>query len=655
MTSKAPMIAELGERAMLMPQRLEQALIANERLKLCFTLMQLAERHADHPDEALPSLQSELRTAGIAQLESLVARSQRGPDGVLLVPGVARLPLLIRADIESMLAPLQLAAMPAAAMLRDRATGLLEALPSLSDDRVPAGLIDAIASVGSRAAAAPGAAAAGDSLHLLVMDLHKAINALQGVLAQESIAGARVWNIDSADRALVEAFMSGVNETAALKFDHPGLGTTATRVGTRLVIQNDIGTTDAHVLVLQIEALTATLTVTDVHARRLEFFQSLLKPLAMQWSELLSRRTETFAEQVQYSLSIGRLQAPDAPALGRALAFLGSRIVFLIDWNRARKQLRQFLPRADTLRLLKWAADNKVGHRAFMQLGGERLLYEAIEFARRTPLQQGTRLHEILGAEAAFEYLQFVLREATAGLLQGRSERFIRDEIKAELARRFRSVNESLLGLALAHAERVFDLATAVRDGLLRYRDPGAAELFKREAGRARRWEQECDLIVSRIRGLARSTSKPEVFANLLHQSDEAADGLEEAAFLMTHLPSLSPARELLEPVQALATLVVGSAQESIKMFESGSHVSREGAREDLQDFLAAVDGITTLEHEADTAERAVTTALLTGEVSAGCFALVTSLARLLEQAADAMSLSALQLRDHLLSEMASA
>ena len=43
-----------------------------------------------------------------------------------------------------------------------------------------------------------------------------------------------------------------------------------------MLIENDLGTTNAHVVVLAIEDLTATMTYTDVHARRLAFFQSML-------------------------------------------------------------------------------------------------------------------------------------------------------------------------------------------------------------------------------------------------------------------------------------------------------------------------------------------------------------------------------------------
>ena len=70
--------------------------------------------------------------------------------------------------------------------------------------------------------------------------------------------------------------MTGLHRTAPLKFDHPGLDTAATHDGERLLIQNDIGTNDAHVLVIQVVARTIMLTYSDLHATRFAFFQRAL-------------------------------------------------------------------------------------------------------------------------------------------------------------------------------------------------------------------------------------------------------------------------------------------------------------------------------------------------------------------------------------------
>ncbi len=648
MTNKGAIIDLLGERALLLPHKLAEALAANDRLKVCFTLLQAAERHADHPDEPAPDFLSERRAAGLdGGLDLGIATSRREADGDLYVPGAAAMRRQILADVEAMQAPLALAAASDADALAARTQAISARLPAFDGDRVPQGVIAGIA----RATRATGA----DSLHLLVMDLHRRINALQASIAEEDLNGARVWQVTAEDRPLIRAFMAGVNQTAPLKFDHPGLGTTVTRVGARLLIQNDIGTTDAHVLVLHVEGLTATLTYTDVHAQRLAFFQSLLKPFAVQWTKPRAHRDQALAADEDYYLSVGRLEAKDSAALASYLQYLGSRLVFLIDWNRARKRLREFLPKDDVVRLLKWAADHDLGHRGFLQLGGERLVYEAMEFAQRTPLRYGERLYEALGAEAAFDFLQFVIRQATTGLREQRSERFIRDEIKAELARRFRTAHSSLLTLAVTHAERVFDLATTVQEGLLRGAEPQAAELIEIAARRALKWEQEGDAIVSRIRSLAGRTSTPRVYAELLHEADEAADGLEEACFLLTHLVAVAPPGRIIKPLQVLAALLVAGAQESVKMFEAASHVTREGAREDLEDFFAASDRIAAIERETDVAERAVTRTLLSGECEARALHLVARLSQVLEQAADGLALSALKLRDHLLNDIMTA
>ena len=118
-------------------------------------------------------------------------------------------------------------------------------------------------------------------------------------------------------------------------------------------------------LVLTVDGLIATLTYTDVHSQRLNFFLSLFKAFDVRWTDPRTRRNERFSDDADYYVSVGRFEAADSRTLERYLTFLGSRIVFLIDWNRARKRLREFLPKGDVVRLLKWAADKKIGHRGF--------------------------------------------------------------------------------------------------------------------------------------------------------------------------------------------------------------------------------------------------------------------------------------------------
>ena len=58
-----------------------------------------------------------------------------------------------------------------------------------------------------------------------------------------------------------------------------------------LIIQNDIGTNDVHVLVIQVEGFSITLTYSDLHERRFAFFQGLLSEIGAQWSDVGARRS----------------------------------------------------------------------------------------------------------------------------------------------------------------------------------------------------------------------------------------------------------------------------------------------------------------------------------------------------------------------------
>ena len=91
-----------------------------------------------------------------------------------------------------------------------------------------------------------------DSLHRLVMDLHKALNRLAADCAEEILSGAHVFGLQCGRPHAGGKFHAGAQRDPPLKFNHPGLDTMATRSGGRLLIQNDIGTTDAHVVVIAV-------------------------------------------------------------------------------------------------------------------------------------------------------------------------------------------------------------------------------------------------------------------------------------------------------------------------------------------------------------------------------------------------------------------
>jgi uncharacterized protein Yka (UPF0111/DUF47 family) len=641
MSAKIEILEELGESALLLPQRINRALAANDRIKYFLTLFQSARDHADHPNTPAQSLQRERVASGVedASFDAVVSSTTR--DGSLLhMPQAARLHALVVAGLREMLEPVKWAASGDASKedayghYHGRFDQLLASAPPFPHDRVSVEYIDAMArGRGDQ-----------DSLHLLVMDLHRELNQLQRSFASETVEGADVYGIGETDRRLVAAFMAGVNRTSFLKFDHPGLGTSATRMGDRLVIQNDIGTTDNHVLVLHVTGLTLTVTYTDVHRARLVFFQTLLEPVGFTWTA-----TPAPGSSAAYQLSVGQVACRDEEELQRHLTVVGSRLVFLIDWNRARKRLSRFVKKSDAIEVLHWAADHEVGHRAFLQIGDVRLVYTAMERAARAQIRVGARLDEMLGRESAKTFLEAVLRLTAEGLRDHKSLRLIQDEIHAELLTHFQSSEQGALALAADHASLVAALAGLVRDALGRSGAEADASDVLGFAARAKAWESRADQIVSRSRTVGEQAAGDRVIARLLSEADDVADGLEEAAFLLTLAPAARASHSCLTVLRELADLMTSGAQGYVKCVESARDAHRLGIHDDVEDLLIAVDAVIAFEHQSDERERTVKAQLLDLTQDFRELHVLSEVAGCLGDSADGLARCALIVRDYVL------
>lgn len=645
MTEKTLIVSALGEEKLLLPSLVNAALTANDRIKYLFTLLQTARSHADAPNLAVSSLSAERLAAGVTDpaFDAAVAGAQRMPDGRYHIPCADTALKLIATDLAQMLAPLTLATQDA------QSGGFAARHQALSSDRRLAEIwtpgSDTL-SGSSIEAMASGDRGRGDSLHLLVMDMHKALNRLQAEVAGENIDGASAYDIRAGDRALIAAFMAGVAATRPLKFEHPGLATTATRVGRKLVLQNDIGTTDAHVLVVHVIGRGVSITYTDVHLPRLLFFQSLFKGRGVNWEDTRSRQ-DSGMESGIYHLGLGRITLASNKALRDFLQFLGSRLVFLVDWNRARKRLRHFLPKPETLALLKWAADENIGHMAFLKAGGDRLVYDAMEFALAGRIHLGETLADALGRERALEYLRGVFRSAAHTLLEGQPVSLVEDEVKAELAGYVSSAQEDMLDIAVDHAGYMVELACGIRDSLVRARGGDPAQLLAANAERAKEWESRADELLNAARAAARRAGGIGFFANLIESADDIADDLEDAAFNLTLGAGPTP-----PPLAELASHLVQGAQEYLKLLEMARHIRRGGSREDTQDFLETFHRIASLEHLCDDAQRVLKRMLVAdGEHFAGIYGALET-GRKLEHASDHLLRVAIMLRDHIFGQV---
>ncbi len=627
---KTQILAAIGEDVLQPAASLNAALAANDRIKYDFSLLQMALEYAEHPKEPAATLKRERIACGIddPDLDKVVAGA-RMIGKSCRVGGAARIIAGIKDDMGLMAAPV-LATKPDGFVAR--LDGLLKALPLGTDDLLDPDAISAMMQAGHDSP---------DSLHRLVMDLHKRLNAMQAELAEERLDGAAVYNLAEADRSLVSAFMKGLNRTAKLKFNHPGLATTATRAGGRLVIQNDIGTTDAHVIVIHVQELAVSVTYTDVHAERLAFFQNMLRPHAVVWD---NDSTASLATGTAFYMANGHIEAKDAEGCRAYLEFLGSRLVFLIDWNRARKQLRAFLRGPDRLTLLNWAAETEAGHRGFLELGGARLVNQAIEATAGSSLQFGDRLCDLLGDAEALKFLRFVFRAATDGLLSSQSPALIHDRVRVTLATHFSNEEQQMLHLAADHAGLVFELASSVRDGLQAEPD-GAGKRAKR----ARRFEHDADHLLIETREAVSRRPDYAVFVPLLQAADDAADELEDAAFLL-HLNTLGG--EPVEALQTLADLLAEASGEWIKALGHAKQIGLAASPLEKEDFLTAIDRLAVLERQADDAERTLAASAVKHAQDFRQLHLFTEIGGKLEAAADALKRASLILRDHVLEDV---
>jgi hypothetical protein len=288
----------------------------------------MAASYAEHPQEAgTPSLRSDREACDIADVsfDRSVRESITDGRGNVHIPGAKRLMSIFDNALEAMLAPIGLweSAFDERLRLhkryRERLDRLVKARPPIVDEMLSNSVIAEMSS---------GRPVSSDGFHLLIMDLHKELTRLQNEMSTEEVDGARAYAITDCDRPLIAAFMRGVGRTAPLKFEHPGLATTAARSGDTLLIQNDLGTTAAHVLVVRVTGTAVLVTHTDIHLQRLRFLQSLLEGTGLQWDDLVSRQSSAIAENDLFYVARGRYEAPDFSSLAAFLERLGSRLVF---------------------------------------------------------------------------------------------------------------------------------------------------------------------------------------------------------------------------------------------------------------------------------------------------------------------------------------
>ncbi|MDI1341493.1 DUF47 family protein [Polaromonas sp.] len=644
---KEKAVASLGQSSLLMPAWVKAALLANDRLKLYLSMVQSAAQHASSPENPPADWGRELAQSGLhdaAWLQDLV-KTAYFDDRMLILPQLGQLLGSLASDLSLMARPFADAGRGSHPDLIVRRDLWLQKLHAMEDDE----------GLGPQALAdlTHGDRKHGDSFHILVMDLHKQLNAMASEIATENIEGAHVWQIDEADRPLIKAFMQGLQRTAPLKFSHPGLDTAVTRNGSQLLIQNDIGTNDVHVLVIEVEQRTISLTYSDLHAGRFDFFRQMLEGLGFEWTVYDPVTSDGLNAGKPYQVGKAKFKAEDDERLKDGLEAVASRIVFVIDWNRARKRLQNFVRKSQAQVLLRHAADEEWGHMAWLLAGGERLVFRAMQAVDSEAFRVGDRLDDVLGEASASDFLLELLHMSSVMLRQQQPVALVADEAQILLARvlRQRTFEFDLLA---EHAAYCHAIALALCDAL----ETGTAIDEAQNSSlvlRAKTWERQADHLLMDARQRAERQSRWRPVVELLEKSDDVADALEEAFFI--HSMTLGePLRGLPAPVtevlRRLADTTLTAIQDQVKVIEIARQVSEHGDAADSDMFLQTLWRMLRAERLCDElARQARKSIVLSLHASPAGMLLASDLAATIEKASDALLAAGYALRKMVLTK----
>lgn len=634
MAAKQALLEAMCAGGLVLPDCIGRGLAAYDRVKYYLALLQAAQARAHAPEHPAADLRDQRESSGIADasLDRIVEESVSRGNGTTYVPAACAILESMFDSLKYMAATIELASgvredlRERSLLYRRRLEALATTIQGCKDDQITNVTIKALTSQTRNGH---------DTVHQLTTDMHAELDRLQATVATETIDGARAFGVADGDRPLVRAFMAGVHETEGLKFSHPGLNTTVAGDGVRLSIQNTLGSTPAHLIVVHVEQRVATITYTDEHPRRLRFFQGLFDGYAIGWT------STSASDDASIVASVGKYIAETTADLERFLHFLGSRLVFLIDWNRARKRLSRLVSKGAAVDLLRWAADNNIGHRGFLEAGDLGVIETAFERAVPVQTRFGLRLDELLGAQAARQFLMAVLRTASWAIATGQSARLIEDEVEAELLRHLDTPERHGFAAAAQQAKTIVLLIERVRHALARVR--ADADDSGHGHGNGLQTAALAQTLTSRPDAVLLREFKP-----LFTEAAGAVAALEDSAFVLPLIPRATEP-SLLSLVQTLADHVDATARAYLRCLEEGRDLSRFSDRADMDNFLVTIDRLAAVGRDASAARRTLTERLMRSAADCRQFYAVTTLADRLEDAAARVSRCGAFVRDRVL------
>ena len=247
--------------------------------------------------------------------------------------------------------------------------------------------------------------------------------------------------------------MRGLNRTAPLKFDHPGLDTAATRDGERLLIQNDIGTNDAHVLVHPGRRPRDHADLFRPAPRPPRVLPGAARSRSARSGRGWSRATNAELNQgAAYSVGTAQFDCADDAARRRRAGRhrLAHRVPDRLEPRAQAPAGLRRQGRCDRRPGAKRRGSTSA-HRAWLQVGGERLVFAAMQAAGEGAFRIGDRLDEVIGVADARAFLVAVMRLACDALRRGQPAALVADETRMLLAQHVRQ-RSSEFDLLAEHA-----------------------------------------------------------------------------------------------------------------------------------------------------------------------------------------------------------
>jgi len=134
--------------------------------------------------------------------------------------------------------------------------------------------------------------------------------------------------------------------------------------------------------------------------------------------------------------------------------------------------------------------------------------------------------------------------------------------------------------------------------------------------------------------------------------SDDAADALEQAVFLLTLTSGDDLSEDFFEPISSLVDSASRCAGAHLRALENAKGIREWSSREDMEEFLQAVNAVLGAEHEADDGLRVVIAALLKKSTDFRQLHALSEISGKVEDSTDSLMRSALVLKDYVLEEM---